>query len=121
MPRQTEISAFDSDHGYCQWPIQGTKERQADIWKDKPVARQAYEKLEKKSQKAKGPENLLVFWALGIAKVAVKKRFEPVSVACQSVPNPLNTGFPLPLPARFVAIRLYDFDTFSTLNLHAAR
>jgi hypothetical protein len=67
-----------------------------------------------KGQKAKSPENLLAFRALGIAKVAVKKRFEPVSVACQSVPNPLNTGFPFPSPARFVAIRPYDFDTFST-------
>ncbi|HEY1027926.1 MAG TPA: hypothetical protein VGE28_09920 [Pseudomonas sp.] len=36
------------------------------------------------------------------------------SVASQSVPNPLNTGFPRSSPARFVAIRPYDFDTFST-------
>ncbi|WFC62630.1 hypothetical protein EWH21_13180 [Pseudomonas sp. REST10] len=46
----------------------------------------------------------------------MKKRFEPVSVACQSVPNPLNTGFAPPSPARSVAIRPYDFDTFSTLT-----
>jgi hypothetical protein len=71
--------------------------------------------------KAKSPENLLAFRALGIAKVAVKKRFEPVSVACQFVSNPLVTGFRLASPAQFVAIRLYDFDTFSTLNLHVAR
>src|SRR5690606_23746371 len=67
-----------------------------------------------KNWKTKSPENFSAFRALGIAKVAVKKRFEPVSVACQSVPNPLNTGFPFPSPARFVAIRPYDFDTFST-------
>ena len=65
------------------------------------------------TRKAKNPCR---FPCRGFTKVAVKKRFEPVSVACQSVPNPLNTGLPLPSPARFVAIRLYDFDTFSTLR-----
>jgi len=65
----------------------------------------------------KSPESFSAFRASSIAKVAVKKRFEPVSVASQFVSNPLNTGFTLPSPARFVAIRLYDFDTFSTLEL----
>ncbi|WP_148281078.1 hypothetical protein [Pseudomonas aeruginosa] len=45
---------------------------------------------------------------------------EPVSVACQFVPNPLNTGFPLSSRARFVAIRLYNFDTFSAPAAKAA-
>lgn len=46
--------------------------------------------------------------------MAAKKRLEPVSLASQSVLNPLNTGFALPSPARSVSIRLYGFDTFST-------
>ncbi|MDH0623263.1 hypothetical protein N5E31_07465 [Pseudomonas chengduensis] len=53
----------------------------------------------------KKPESLSAFRALGIAKVAVKKRFEPVSVACQFVPNPLNTGLAA-LPA--CSIRCYS-------------
>lgn len=47
----------------------------------------------------------------GFLNLERAKGIEPVSLACQSVPNPLNTGFLLPSPARFVSIRHSDFDT----------
>lgn len=78
-------------------------------WLVSVLRREKSDKPERKS-----PESFLACRASGTAKVAAKKRLEPVSLACQSVPNPLNAGFPLPSPAQYVAIWLYDFDTFST-------
>src|SRR5690606_19961894 len=116
-PGQTKISDFDSDNGHCQWLQLDSEEiRQPDV--RIPHAIRATER--NKDWKTKSPENFSVLRALGIAKVAVKKRFEPVSVACQLVPNPLITGFPSSSSAQFVAIRPYDFDTFSTPAAKAA-
>jgi len=117
VPNPSQQSLLTSDISLACANVYGTPGShllhriEASSWLISVLSREKSDKPE-----IKKPESLSAFRALGIAKVAVKKRFEPVSVACQSVPNPLNTGLPLPSPARFVAIRLYDFDTFSTLR-----
>src|SRR5690606_26304000 len=72
-PGQTKISDFDSDNGHCQWLQLDSEEiRQPDV--RIPHAIRATER--NKDWKTKSPENFSVLRALGIAKVAVKKRFE---------------------------------------------
>jgi hypothetical protein len=111
-----ELSKSPSTH--VNWPRK-TQKTQFAFRQQHPNSHQqdtcthsAGAQLEKKrDQKSKNPCR---FPCRGFAKVAVKKRFEPVSIASQSVPNPLITRLALSSPARFVAIWLYDFDTFST-------
>lgn len=69
--------------------------------------------------KSKAPETLGISgaWQGDLERA---KGIELFSVACQFVLNPLNTGFPLSSRARFVAIRPYKFDIFSTLAAKAA-